>query len=476
VQEADVAVVGAGPGGLAAALELARAGADVVVVDEQPRAGGQIYRQPPATFAVSRRTHGAGSAAGKRLLTEFAAADGVRRLQETTVWGAFDVDAEGITLALAAPGGIDRLRARRLVVATGAYDLPVAFPGWTLPGVMSAGGVQAFAKSQQILAGRRFVLAGAHPLLLVVADQLLAAGGDVAVVALAQPRPVPREALLDLGRLRGNWSRLGDLAGPLSRLRRNRVPIRFSTLPIAAEGDGAVERVRLARVDDRWNAVDPATAVDCDTLVIGFGFVPSSELARQAGCTATWNDAAGGWVIEHDEWMRTSIDVVHVAGEVTGVAGAEQAVDEGRLAALGALRGLGMLSSAEAEQRAAPVRRRLLRLRRFSGIVQQRFALRDEALTALPDAGTVICRCEDVRREELDAALAENAHLTTLDAVKLLTRVGMGPCQGRMCQPSVTRIVAAATGLAPAALGPYRARPPLKPVSLAALAAADEDV
>jgi D-hydroxyproline dehydrogenase subunit alpha len=481
VYEADVAIVGAGPAGLAAAVELARAGADVTLVDEQMLPGGQIYRQPPAAFTVSRRPAGRSYAAGKTLLAEAAALQGVQRLQQTTVWGAFDVDAGGVTLALSGHDAVERLRARRLLVAAGAYDLPVAFPGWTLPGVMSAGGVQAFVKSQQVLPGRRFVLAGAHPLLLVVADQLVAAGGEVAAVALAQARPTAREALADLARLRGDWSRLGDLAGPLARLRRARVPLLFSTLPVAAEGEGAVERVLLARVDRDWSVRNGGSRpLECDTLVVGFGFVPSSELARQAGCAVAWDEEAGGWIVEHDEWMRTTVGVVGVAGEVTGIAGAEQAIDEGRLAAIGMLLDLDLIDAVEAQRRAAPVRHRLERLRRFTALVRRRFALHGDALASLLTGQTIVCRCEDVTTAELRAALAAHPHLGTLDAVKLLTRVGMGPCQGRMCQPTVTRVIAGATGRTPTELGPYRARPPLKPLPLAALAdactVADDEV
>ena len=151
MERTDVAVVGAGPAGLAAAVELLGAGLDVVVVDEQPRAGGQIYRRPPAPFTVDRRPRGAGYAAGKALLAQAASASGIRWLHETCAWGVFDVDETGVEVALAGTGGVSRVEASRLLLAPGAYDLPVALPGWTLPGVMSAGGVQSLVKSQQVL-------------------------------------------------------------------------------------------------------------------------------------------------------------------------------------------------------------------------------------------------------------------------------------------------------------------------------------
>jgi D-hydroxyproline dehydrogenase subunit alpha len=472
MQDADVAIVGAGPGGLAAALEFADAGASVVVVDEQPLPGGQIYRQPPASFDVRRNLRGSVYDIGKDLLARAAEARNVRWLNGTTVCGVLQADNESVELLLAGTDGLSQLESRKLLLAPGAYDLPVALPGWTLSGVMAAGAVQAFAKSQQLLPGSRFVLAGAHPLLFVVADQLLAAGADVAAVAFAQARPPVREALADLARLRGASSRVGELAGPLLRLRRAGVPVLLSTLPVAVEGDVAVERVHLSAIDRTWRPVGQSRSFECDTLVLGFGFVPSSELARQAGCDSRWDEAAGGWIVPHDRWMRTSMPAIAVAGEITGIAGAEQSIEEGRLAALGILTDLGGLSAREIGKRAAGVRRHLAARRRFTAVVRRRFGLRADALAELATADTVVCRCEDVTAGVLREALAANPHLGTLDAVKLLTRVGMGPCQGRMCQHTVTQIMAASTGRPPADLGPYRARLPVKPIPLAALAAA----
>lgn len=475
---AEVAIVGAGPAGLAAAFELHGLGIDAVVVDEGARPGGQIHRQPPDTYRVEGVAHGA----GHELLAQVAER-GVRRLQQTLAWGVFGTEAPldawadlpppdaPLALALAGPAGIDVLGAERLLLAPGAYDLPVAFPGWTLPGVMTAGGVQAFLKSQRLIAGRRIVLAGAHPLLLVVADQLLAAGAELAAVALAQARPAVREGIRDLAALRGELGRLVAVGGPLARLRRAGVPVHTGTVVLQAKGGDSLERVDLAPVDAAWLVTGEPRAVKCDTLALGYGFVPSSELARQAGCAHRFDAAAGGWVAEHDEWQRSSLPRVAVAGELTGIGGAEQALEEGRLAALGLALDLGRLSPGEAERRAMEVRRRLERTRRFGAIVQRRFAPRLDALAELATDETVVCRCESLTAGTLRAALAEHSHVRTLDALKLLTRAGMGPCQGRMCLPTATQLVCAARGLEPAAVGPYRARPPVKPIPLGDLAA-----
>jgi hypothetical protein len=332
--------------------------------------------------------------------------------------------------------------------------------------------VQAFVKSQKLLPGRRFVLAGAHPLLLTIADQLLTAGAEPALVAFCQSRPGVADGLRALPAVAGGAGRLVDAGRSLRRLRRAGVPVEYERIVVRAEGEDGVEAAVVAAVDARWRVV-PGTErrVECDTLALGYGFVPSTELARQAGCTCTWDAGAGGWVVEHDGWQRTSRAEIFAAGEITGVAGAEQAADEGRVAALAILRDLGKLDGSAGRRRAL---RALRARRRFSRAVQRQFAPRHESLAALADEETIVCRCEGVTAGELSAALRDHPHLGTADAVKLLTRVGMGPCQGRSCTTVVAHLVAAATGRSLEDIGPFAARPPVKPVTLGALADAED--
>ena len=261
MEHADVVVVGAGPAGLASALALAGHGAKVVVVDERPRPGGQIYRQPPSTFVGAGLPHGRAYDAGRKLLAAAEEAQGIDWRTGTLAWGLFEPQDAGLdrsdgaaawVLGLADAHGVDRLAAQRVLVAAGAYDLPVAFPGWTLPGVMTAGGVQAFVKGDKLVPGRRFVLAGAHPLLLVVADQLLEAGAEVAAVVFAQPRPRVSEVAAVAARLHGRLGPILDVAGAAARLARRRVPLLFSHLIAEAVGGEQVEAVTVRPVDGEW--------------------------------------------------------------------------------------------------------------------------------------------------------------------------------------------------------------------------------
>ncbi|HEY3504469.1 MAG TPA: FAD-dependent oxidoreductase [Actinocatenispora sp.] len=463
----DVAVVGAGPAGLAAVDVLATHGARVLVVDEQARAGGQIHRQPPAGFT------GTAAAPGRELLAVADRTD-VTWWWRTTAWGVFgghagldeyaapgDPGESGpLRLAVHRPDGTRTVRPGALLLTAGAYDLPVPFEGWTLPGVLTAGGVQVFVKSAHLLPGRRYVLAGAHPLLLVVAAQLVAASADVAEVAfLRRPRP----ALRALPAVAGDPGKVREAAHALRTLRRAGVPVRFGTRVVRAEAGAAGDLAAVVLSD-----VDGAVRrVPADVLALGYGFVPSTELARQAGCAVRHDPAAGGWVVTHDRWQRGSVPRVSVAGEITGVAGADQAVCEGRLAALGLLADLGLLPPDRAARLARPVRRELRRRRRFAAAVAAAFPPPEPTA---PDDDTVLCRCEEVTAGTVRATLREHPHLGTANAVKLVTRAGMGLCQGRSCQPAVCALVAAETGRTITEVGAYTARPPVKPIPLAALA------
>jgi len=485
MQRRDVAVVGAGPAGLAATIVLAEGGLDVLLVDEQRAEGGQIYRRPPTGFARTQELAGTRHE-GRRLLARASALDGVSRRLGTTAWGIFrtgdalqlgdewneaTVEPDRRIVALHGPHGIERVAVRRIVLATGAYDLPVAFRGWTLPGVIGAGGVQAFVKSQHLLPGRRFVLAGAHPLLIVIAEQLLDAGAEIACVALAQPRPRIMEGLRAAPALRGHVRKLGELVRPVTRLRRAGVPLAFSRLIVAAHGEDSVRSATLAAVDRHWRRIPGSEIeVECDTVALGYGFVPSSELARQAGCVHRFDARAGGWHATHDGWMRSSQEGIYVAGELTGVTGADQAIAEGHLAALAVLRDLGKLSPATADRRAARVRRRLRSIRRFTALVQERFVPHLGAFAASLTDDTVVCRCEEVVAADVRTALRDHPHIATADSAKLLTRVGMGACQGRLCELTVAEMLAVHHKRDPSTIGPYAARPPTKPIPLHALA------
>jgi len=456
-------IVGGGPAGIAATTEAARAGMRCTLIDESPELGGQIYRRPPQSFRIrDARVLGKDFERGDRLRAELAqVSDRVERIAGTVlgIWGARDLvcsTGDGRTLDVAA---------ERLILATGARDRPVPFPGWTLPGVLTAGGAQVLVKTMRIRPGRRAIVSGTGPLLLVVAKQLHEAGVEVvAVLEAGRPRFTPAS----LAKVWGEWGLLSDAWSYWRALRRARIPLRFDHAVFEALGEDGVSAVTWGPLDEDWRPLRARARRDeVDLVVTGFGFVPNTELTELAGCRHRFAEELGGWVPERDECMRTSVPGVLAAGDGCGVAGSLVAVEEGRVAGITAAEEAGALSGAEAERRRAAPLRRLRSLAGVRAVLDEMSRIRP-GFIQLATPTTLACRCEEVTVEQVGTAVAEGAR--DLQAVKLFTRLGMGACQGRNCEPSCAAIVATITGCELAAAGRIAARPPVKPVTLGELA------
>lgn len=406
----DVLVVGAGPAGLAAASAAAEHGARVGVIDDNATAGGQIWRQErgrlrsPALQAWLTRAEVAG--------VELHPGAAVTQIGDGEVW-------------CNDPGGATtRLEYARLVLATGARELFLPFPGWTLPGVTGAGGLQALAKGGWPVSGRRVVVAGSGPLLLAVAAHLRGAGAEIAMIA--EQAPAPALAAF-AARLPRSPSKLVQALRLQLRLLPRRV--RTSTWPLRAEGDDRLEAVVLRRGDAERR-------VACDLLACGFGLVPDTVVAAHLGC------ALDGDRVSVDAAQQTSVEGIYAAGELTGIGGVDLAVAEGLVAGL----------AAAAVTVPPGILRRREREQRFAAALERAFRLRPE-LAHLPRPDTIVCRCEDVTWAQLQAcAEARDA--------KLKARCGMGPCQGRVCGPALRFL---------RGWGHDSVRPPLFPVPASAL-------
>ncbi len=463
----DVAIVGAGPAGMAAAVAVADAGFSVLVVDEQARAGGQIFRRPPAEWGQRHGRYKPYTWA-KDLIERFEDHPGIQTAFRSTAFGVLRdrTNGMGLQLAIHTPEGGRLVPARRLLIATGAHDMPVAFPGWTLPGVMTAGAVQSLLKSQKLLMGQRLVLAGSHPILLILAEQLLDAGAEIAEIALARGLPKMTEMIAAVPAIPGHVALFADAARALGKIVARGVPLSHKTIIDGVEGDAAVTGVRLAKVDDDWARTGAVRGVQADLLVIGYGFNPSTELARQAGCKMRWEPALSGWIVAHDAAFETSAEGVFVAGEPTGVAGAERSWAEGQMAGLSIAASLGAVF--------APAQRRqldriLARAHRFSRVMQAMFEPKREALADLScPKEVIICRCELVTSGRLEVVLAQNPFISSANAVKLECRSGMGPCQGRYCEGTVAARIAKTRNATIKESGFFYANFPIKPTVLQA--------
>lgn len=480
----DVAIIGAGPAGLAAASVLRGHGLGIVLIDEQARAGGQILRQPPPAFSVQGWMTAKLYRPVKSLLgsmdecADFSWYLGatVLGIASTSPWRGARGEVSRHEIWLQRGAACESLTCDAVLVAAGCYERPLPFPGWTLPGVMGAGAIQAFVKSQQLVPGERFLFAGHHPLQLVVADQLLAAGGTVAGVVFTQPKRDSLQVLRYPVVMAHHRRQLTEMARILLRLRRRGVPVLFRSSIVRALGEHRVEGAEIARLGPRGQvALHETRRIDCDRIGTCHGFLVSSELARQAGARVQWREDAGGWTVEHDRWFESSVPNLFVAGEITGMAGADAAMERGRIAGAGMLRGLDRIDPGAAERLASAARRRLKRHDAFAATLNRLSApppgLFEETVT--PE--TLLCRCESIPFGDVQRAIGENPHIMTADAAKLLTRAGMGVCQGRFCGHHVARMLVRERGRRMQEVGPLKAQIPVKPVTLRALRPAGSD-
>lgn len=414
----DIVVVGAGPAGLAAATAAANAGRNVAVLDDNPVVGGQIWRAGAGKSAAN--------SARERAVAEFEAS----RAELLAGRQVVDALSGSLQVWVAAEQRLESFQFESLILATGARERFLPFPGWTLPGVYGAGGLQALVRGGYDVRGKRVVVAGTGPLLLAVAAHLKQDGAEI--VAIAEQAPMRQMA----GFATSLLSRPAKvIQGMQLRVELAGVPYRTGCWVTAAEGSGAVSSVRLSDGSRTWME-------SCDLLACGFHLVPNTELASLLGCRVTETG------VEVNVEQRTSVADVYCAGEPTGVAGVDAATVQGRIA--------GLVAAGQVEAAARLYGGRDAEAA-FGRAMSRAFALRPEVLK-LARADTIVCRCEDVRLGDLQGMPRRD----WTDA-KLQTRCGMGPCQGRICGPALEALF----GWRNASV-----RPPVFPIPIAALCSA----
>ena len=445
--EPAITIIGAGPAGVRAAATLARAGRRIVLIDENMRIGGQIYRQPPP--GAERPPQALyGFEAGKAVSIH-RALDGldIDYRPETLVWNARDK-----VLDLTGPRGAERLPFDRLILATGATDRSIPFPGWTLPGVFSLGGAQIALKAQGCAIGRRVVFAGTGPLLPLVAYQYAKAGAQVAAVLDTSGFATKLKAapgLLTLPKLfvKGLYY--------LAQLKRRGIPVIEGVEGFAVEGANAPEAIT-------WRRGAETGRIACDAVGAGFGLRSETQLADLLGCGFAFDDLSRQWLPTRDAEGRASERHVYLAGDGAGIAGADAAELAGERVAWTLLGDIGAPVDAA---RAATLDKGLARIARFRRAIEAAFPFPHRFHGAIPD-DLVICRCEGVTAGQLRFQV-DQREASEMNRLKAYSRLGMGRCQGRMCASAGAELLSHWCHADIGAVGRLRGQAPVKPIPVA---------
>jgi NADPH-dependent 2,4-dienoyl-CoA reductase/sulfur reductase-like enzyme len=450
---------------MSASIELATAGRRVIVLDMQPAPGGQIFRALEANFDSRPTTDGLldalGSSytAGRELIRRFRATPDIDYRPGTTVW---DLRADG-TLGWLKGEAAGYLRATQVLLANGAMERPTPFPGWTLPGVMTAGAVQTLLKAGRLEPEGRIALVGTGPLIFLLAEQLRRLGVTPAMIARTDGL---RDKLVALPKLQpaavpALWKGLGWL----SRLRFARIPMRTGIHGLEAHGRERLESVSF--MSGRRRIVMP-----CDLLVVHDGIVPSIDLAHCAGLALEWRAADASWRPKTSQEGRAELAPgpgltsgpcrIHISGDARRIGGADAAIAHGRHVAralLAEIRGAALKADDESAGavRSAMASRPFIDAAFPIGLARQ-----------LPEDGTIVCRCEEVTAGSLRNCIRDGA--TEMNLIRGLLRCGMGPCQGRSCAVTLARLLESVDSERRPLPAPFRARPPLRPLPLGALA------
>ena len=464
MEEFDVAIVGGGPSGLSAAVVASAGGLKTVLLEERVSLGGQIYKQLGTGFVVDPKIARLGKDydRGTELINAAKASDATI-LTDCIV---ASIDGMGITYSVG-ESPTQEITARNIIIASGAADRAIVFPGWTLPGVFTAGGAQTLVKTQKINIGSKVVFAGSGPLALAFPSQLSGYGVNLVQVLESGPAPRATDIVKILGAVLGNVHLLVDAARYRWNILRKRVPLSYGRIVVRAEGDGCVERVVHAASDKKWNPI-PGTeqTIEADGLCLGYGFSPSVEALRLLGCEFTLDEDLGGLCVAIDENCKTSVPHVWAVGDGAGVEGVYVAMAQGKIAAINCLLEEKKVSQALAQKQIADQQKKIRQKRKLVRATNRMYRFGDGAYS-LATESTIVCRCEEVTVREIDIAMQYGADTMS---IKSLTRAGMGLCQGRNCQRHIAARIASRTGMNVKDIPMSTPRLPLRPIPLGRIA------
>ena len=444
----ELVVIGGGPAGLAAAALAARAGVSTVLFDENPGVGGQIYRAITTTPVKDRAILGEDYWDGATLANE-AKASGALIVNGATVWSLDPQRLVGVSIG----GKARMIEAGRVIIATGSQERPFPIPGWTLPGVMTAGSAQTALKAQGLVASGRTVLAGSGPLLWLLAAQTLRAGGKIDAILDTTPRRNWLQAMFHLP----DFALSPYFGKGLALLKEVRAKV-------AIHRADTIEAVGTDRVREVvFSGSGGTKRLPVDLLLLHQGVVPNVNLANAAGVAHEWNDRQLCFVPVLDADFGSSVPGIAVAGDGAGIAGGTAAAERGRIAAIAAVRALKPDSVVPDTQ---AIRQSLQREEMGRSFLD--WLNRPSESFRQPVGDTIACRCEEVTAKQVRDTAKMGCEGP--NQMKAFLRCGMGPCQGRLCGLTVTELIAAERKTTPDEVGYYRLRPPVKPITLAELA------
>ncbi len=465
MKEIDLVIIGGGPAGIAAATEAARLGTSVALIDENENLGGKVFGPTGNTIQ--------GSASDKieknlrrQILKDFDRfGDKISVYLNTEVWDIVDQRMVLLYSREGSAGYEKRIKGKKLIISVGAFEKAIPFPGWTLPGVFSIGGLNTLVK-KGILPGERFLLAGSGPLQLVLADHLIHAGARLsAIVNAASLRDIAVSALqlfasIDSLRLRSGVEYLWNI-------KRHKVPIYSSYIISKVFGSSEVEKAEIVGVDRLWNPIrGTEKEIKVDTIAYGFGLIPFTELTRLCGCKHIYDKRLGYWRVELNNKMETTVPGIFAAGDGLTIKGYSAAIEEGRIAAIEACTQLDRVDRRAADRLLRPSLRKLKRFNRFGQIMDAISTPRPGIFNIL-SGDTVVCRCEEITMQDVISAVTDGAR--DVNDIKRRTRLGMGHCQGRFCGQVINELIWRLTGVR-RQREIFTHRTPAKPVPFACLA------
>ncbi len=446
----DVIVIGAGPSGVSSAINCAKKGLKVLIVDSNSSAGGQIYRAPPKTYKNVPQKKLVENEIQKKLCLD------VKKFQiETaynhTVWQVspgFKVNAFNDLSTI-------QWETKSLIVATGTYEKIIPFEGWTIPGVIGLAACTVMLKSHHFIPSNKVVLAGNGPLLMLVAYYIIQFGGKVDAIVDTSSKLDWIKSTLSLITNPKNFK---DGMKWILKIFLNRIPVHSNySVEKAVEVDGGIQiRIKNLKNGKYKN-------IFSESLAIGHGLIPSTDITRLLRAEHIYDEQKGGWIAKVDRFLRSSVAGVYLAGDGAGISGAIAASDKGLLASTALLYDKKIISKKEFDENTRKILKKLNKYELFANAISKLNSIPNKLIENI-DKDTIICRCEDVTKKEILRVVDQGAK--DINQIKSWTRLGMGPCQGRTCQYAALKIVAEYLNSEIDNLGYLTGRSPIRPIPL----------